>query len=121
MPWSRPWRTVDEEMAYHLGVSLDVMQNMTDEEYTRANFKACQEAVRRNVKDKRERKAQLQENKKWFVQWLKVAAKSKPKDVDMNNNIESAPTDWHRYYNEKGEEISDWDNQRWDEMNSWIF
>ena len=122
MPWSRPWRTVDQEMCYHLGVSQDEMQNMSDEEYTRANFKACQEAVRRLVKDKRERKALLQQNKKWFVQWLKVAAKSKPKEeLDVNNNIQWDQTAWTRYYNEKGEEISDWDDQRWDELNSWTF
>ena len=127
MPWFRPWKTVDQEMCCHLGVSMDVMQNMTDEEYTRANFNACQEAVRRSVKDKKERKAQLQANKKWFVKWLKQSAKNKPKEaVDNNNNIEWAPYEpenenWWKFFNEKGEEISDWDDMRWDEMNAWTF
>ena len=98
---------------------------MTDEEYTRANFKACQDSVRRSVKDRKERKAALQANKKWFVKWLKEATKNKAKEVvDSNNNDNWAVTedpDWFKYFNEKGEEISDWDDMRWDEINAWTF
>ena len=122
MPWFRPWLTVDEELCQHLGVSMEVMQNMTDEEYNRANFQACQESVRRTVKDKKERKAQLRYNKKWFRKWMRHLEKNKPKVDNNNNTIEWVqPEPEPLFYNEKGEEISDWDDQRWDELNSWTF
>ena len=118
------WKTVDQEMCYHLGVSQEVMQNMTDEEYTRANFQAWQEGVRRSVKDKHERKLQLKVNKYWFKKSMREIQKNKSKETaDHNNNTikwvqpEPAPL----FYNEKGEEISDWDDQRWDELNAWTF
>jgi hypothetical protein len=87
---------------------MEVMQNMTDEEYNRANFQACQENVRRTVKDKKEMKAQLQYNKKWFKKWMREIQKTKAKGADHNNNNiqwvqpEPAPL----FYNKKGEEIS---------------
>ena len=122
MPWySRVWLTVDEEMAKHLGVSIDEMQRMDEEEFTRANYKACQEAVRRCLMNKQQKKALLKENKKWFSKIIKLMIKNRTMRDINNNTIQWVPTEPELFYNEKGEEISDWDDQRWDELNSWTF
>ena len=121
-----------------MGVSQEILQNMTDEEFVRANFEACQEAVRRTTPDKKAQKAQLRANLKHFRKVIKKVVRDQVQpeaeaeaEVDSNNNNNNkdlglnvtgygADGYWH-YFNEKGEEISDWDDQNWDEVNAWFF
>ena len=83
---------------------------------------------------KKEKNKLLAKNKKSYRSHCQKRDQGKPKeaveaeveaeDDNNNNNHNSNKTDqegWWKYLNEKGEEILDWDNQRWDEANAWVF
>ena len=124
-----PWLSLEQEFARHLGVSVSALQWMSEEEVHHKNYEACQAVVRSlTYLTKKERKKMLGENKKGYRKLCRKLAKQNAKEAvevvdedNNNNNINCPKIEWHKWWNEKGEEISDWDDMRWDEVNSWNF
>ena len=129
-PQIMPWLSLEQEFARHLGVSVGALQWMSEEEVDQKNYEASQDVVRGlSYLTKKEKKEMLANNKKWYKAHCKKRDKGKPKEAvvaeaeadNNNNNSKTVQEGWWKYFNEKGEEISDWDDQRWDEVNAWVF